>query len=75
MTVYTWLVVLLVVASFIFKGNRRNSKIFILIAFLLLFAVMGLRDVNAFGNDTWGAGGSYPNTFQRIGLTDSLALN
>ena len=70
MTVYTWLVVLLVVASFIFRGNRRNSKIFILIAFLLLFAVMGLRDVNVIGNDTSGTFGSYPNFFRRIGTTE-----
>ena len=74
MTVYTWLVVLLVAASLIFKGNRRNSTKFLIIAFLLLFAVMGLRDANAIGNDSSGAFGSYPNIFQRTGNTDWNAL-
>jgi len=66
MTAYTWLVVLLVAAAFFFRGNQRNSRIFIIIAFLLLFAVMGLRDVYAFGSD---ARGSYPLIFRRIGAT------
>ena len=74
MTVYTWLVVLLLVASFIFKGNRRNSTKFIIIAFLLLFSVMGLRDVNVIGNDTSGTFGSYPNIFLRVGNTEWNAL-
>ena len=60
MTAYTWLIVLLLAASFLFRGNQRQSKKFIVIAFLLLFAVMGLRNVNAFGSDASGTNGSYP---------------
>lgn len=70
MTVYTWLVALLVVAAFLFRGNQRNSKKFIIVAFLLLFAVMGLRDVNAFGSDASGSHGSYPVIFRDIGATE-----
>lgn len=69
MTVYTWLVVLLVAAAIVFKGYRKHSTVFLIVAFLLLFAVMGLRDVYAFGSDAWGAGGSYPNIYKTIGAT------
>lgn len=70
MTVYTWLVILLVAASLLLKGNRKQSKAFVIVAFLLLFAVMGLRDVYAFGGDTWGSGGSYPNIYMKIGTSE-----
>ncbi len=70
MTVYTWLVVLLLAASFLFKGNRKHSKKFIIIAFVLLFVVMGLRDVYATGNDSSGTFGSYPNIYRRLGNTE-----
>ncbi len=69
MTVYTWLVVLLVVAAVFFHGNRRGSIKFIVTAFLILFVVMGLRDVNAFGRDASGSNGSYPIIYRRIGTT------
>lgn len=74
MTAYTWLVILLLIAAFLFRGNQRGSKKFIVIAFLLLFAVMGLRDVNAFGSDASGTHGSYPIFYQRIGGTEWGAL-
>ena len=74
MTVYTWLVVLLLLASLIFKGNRRHCTVFIVIAFIMLFAVMGLRDVYVTGNDTSGTFGSYPNIFRRIGTSEWSAL-
>jgi hypothetical protein len=70
MTVYTWLVVLLVAAALIFKGNRRRNTIFIVIAFVLLFAVMGLRDVYAFGSDASGSNGSYPIIYRGWGNTE-----
>lgn len=75
MTAYTWLVVLLVAAAFMFRGNKRHSKEFIIIAFLLLFAVMGLRDANAIGNDASGTHGSYPVIFQNAGRTGWEALS
>lgn len=70
MTVYTWLVVLLVAAALLFHGNRKQCKMFIFIAFLLLFAVMGLRNVNAFGSDAWGMNGSYPIIFKNTGASE-----
>ena len=69
MTAYTWLIVLLLMASYLFRGNQRGSKKFIIIAFLLLFAVMGLRDVYAFGSDASGSNGSYPIIYRSIGGT------
>ena len=70
MTVYTWLVVLLVAVALLFNGNKKNSKMFIIISFLLLFAVMGLRDVYAFGSDASGSHGSYPIIYRNIGHTE-----
>lgn len=67
MTVYTWMVVLLLLAALLFNGNRTRNIKFILIAFLLLFVVMGLRDVNTVGTDSSGASGSYPVIFRRYG--------
>ena len=70
MTIYTWLVVLLLAAAFLLHGNQKNSRRFTIVAFLLLFAVMGLRDVNAFGSDASGLHGSYPITFRNRGAQD-----
>jgi hypothetical protein len=75
MTVYTWLIVLLVAASFLFHGNQRQSKKFIVIAFVLLFAVMGLRDVNAFGSDASGTNGSYPIIYSNAGNSEWSELS
>ena len=69
MTAYTWLVILLVAAALMFRGNQKRSTQFMIIAFLLLFIVMGLRDVNAFGSDASGTHGSYPIIFRREGNT------
>ena len=70
MTAYTWLVLLLLLASLLLHGNRKGSKKFIIVAFLLLFAVMGLRDVYSCGSDSSGSNGSYPIIYQRMGNTD-----
>ena len=70
MTAYTWLVILLLIAAVLFRGNQRGSKKFIVIAFLLLFAVMGLRDVTAFGSDASGTNGSYPIAYRNTGATE-----
>lgn len=67
MTVYTWMVVLLLLAALLLNGNKKGNIKFILIAFLLLFAVMGLRNVNTAGVDSSGSGGSYPVIFRRYG--------
>ena len=70
MTVYTWLVIFLVSAGFLINGNKKGSKKFIIAAFLLLFAVMGLRDVYAFGLDASGSNGSYPVIYRSIGNSE-----
>ncbi len=43
---------------------------FTVVSFILLFAVMGLRDVYAFGSDASGSNGSYPIIFRNIGSTE-----
>lgn len=70
MTVFTWLIILLLLAAFLLQGSQKGNRLFILIAFLLLFAVMGLRDVNTGGSDASGSNGSYPVSFQRDGESD-----
>ena len=70
MTVYTWMVALLLLAALLFRGNKKGSIAFIFIAFLILFTVMGLRDANSVGQDASGANGSYPLIFQRTGQKD-----
>ena len=67
MTVYSWMVVLLLLAALLLNGNRKGNIGFILVAFLLLFAVLGLRNVNTAGVDSSGYNGSYPVSFQRYG--------
>ena len=67
MTLYTWLVLLLLAAAFFLQGNVKGSKKFIFVAFLLLFAYMGLRNADIVGADSSGIGGSYPVIFRRYG--------
>ena len=74
MTIYSLLIVLLSVAAFLFHGNRKNSKMYVFIAFLFLFAVMGLRDVYAFGSDASGAHGSYSISFKKLGTSEWTSL-
>ena len=74
MTVYIWLVVLLLAAAIMFRGNQKQSKGFIIVAFLLLFCVMGLRDANAFGADASGSHGSYPINYQLAGASEWTSL-
>lgn len=75
MVIYTGLVVLLLAASLLLKGNEKQNKRFAIAAFLLLFIVIGLRDVNAFGSDASGAHGSYPVIYQRAGNSDWGSLS
>ena len=63
MSIFNLLVILLLLAALFFNGNKKESKHFLFIAFILLFAVMGLRDVYTGGSD---AAGSYPVSFQRM---------
>ena len=75
MTAYTWLVVFLLVAAVLLKGNLRHNRAFIITAFILLFAIIGLRDVYAIGSDASGSRGSYPNIFNNIGVTEWGSLS
>lgn len=70
MTIFTWMVILIVLAAFLLQGNVKGNKKFIFVAFLILFCVMGLRDVNTGGNDSSGLHGSYPGIYERTGNTD-----
>lgn len=74
MSVYNWLVILLLATALFLGGNIKGNKRFILVAFILLFAVMGLRDVYTGGIDAAGANGSYPVIFQYAGSTSWGAL-
>lgn len=52
MNTYIWLVVLILLAALLFRGNVKDSKKFIFVAFLLMLCVIGLRDVTTVGNDS-----------------------
>ena len=52
LTIYHWLVILLVVFALLFRGWQKGSKRFILIAFVLMFCIHGLRDNATIGNDS-----------------------
>lgn len=64
MSVYTWLVVLILLAAVLMHGNVNNNKKFIFLAFLMLFFVMGFRDIQVVGND---ATTSYQLYYNRMG--------
>lgn len=70
MTLFTWLIILLLLAALLTQGNRKGNIKFILIAFLLLYVIMGLRDVYTGGSDASGAHGSYPVIFRSMEDTD-----
>lgn len=70
MTVFTWMVILIILAAFLLQGNVKGNKKFIFVVFLILFCVMGLRDVNTGGSDSSGSHGSYPIFYHYIGQTE-----
>lgn len=70
MTVYTWMVILLVLSALLLRGNIKGNKMFIFVAFLILFCVMGLRNVDTCGNDSSGSYGSYPVIYNNVGQKD-----
>ena len=67
MTIFTWLVILIIAATFLFQGNKKPCPRFIIIAFLLLFALMGLRDIAVIGNDSQG---SYYLIYHTLGRSE-----
>ena len=52
MSVYRWLVVLVLLFAVLLKGNVKGNKKYVFVAFLLLFCVMALRDAYSVGNDS-----------------------
>lgn len=72
MNIYTWLAVLLLLTGLLMRGNAKGSKKFILIAFLLLFCVIGLRDVYSVGCDSTS---SYLHRFEDMETADWSELS
>lgn len=64
------MVILIVLAALLLQGNVKGNKKYMFVAFLILFCVMGLRDVNTCGNDSSGSHGSYPIIYRNIGQTE-----
>ena len=54
MTVFNWLTILIVLLSIVMHGERRQNWKFILIACVMMYCVLGLRDVYSVGVDTTG---------------------
>lgn len=52
MTIYHWLVILLVLLALLLRGGRKGSAVFIFLAFALMFCIQGLRDNRTIGNDS-----------------------
>lgn len=52
MSVYYWLVTLILLFGLLLHGEQRGNTKFILIAAFLLFCVLGLRDAYSVGNDS-----------------------
>lgn len=54
MTVFHWLVMLIVLLSFMMHGERKKNLKFLLLAGVLMYCVLGLRDVYTVGVDSTG---------------------
>ena len=52
MTIYHWLIVLLLLLGLLMHGERKGNIAFILLATALLFGIMGLRDAEKIGVDS-----------------------
>lgn len=63
MSVYHWLVILVLFLALILRGNQAHNRIFIVLAVALMFCVYGLRDVYSVGIDSTS---SYLGQFERM---------
>ena len=52
MNTFTWMIAIVLLLALLLGGNQRGNKKFIIIAVLVMFCVMGLRDANTIGNDS-----------------------
>ncbi len=59
---YSVLVVFILGAAIILRGNKAKNKYFVIVAVLALFVVLGFRDAYTIGNDS---SSSYLHEFQR----------
>lgn len=72
MTVYHWLVVLVLVLALLMHGERKRNLSYILIAAALMYGVYGLRDVYTVGIDT---ASSYLHQFESMEETKKEDLS
>jgi len=52
LSVYHWLVILILFFAFIMHGGRKGNTAFIVVAAILMFCLLGLRDCKTIGNDS-----------------------
>ena len=67
MSVYHWLVVLVLLLAYLMHGERKGNIKYILIVIALMFCVYGLRDGYSVGGDS---SSSYLHMFQRMEDTE-----
>lgn len=67
MSVYHWLVILILFFALILRGNRAHNLTFIVIAVALMFCVYGLRNAYSVGMDSTT---TYITLFERSGKKD-----
>ena len=67
MSVYHWLVVLVLLLAYLMHGERKGNSKYILLVIALMFCVYGLRDAYSIGNDS---SSSYLHMFQRMEDTE-----
>lgn len=52
MNAYTWMMAVVLGLALLLRGNKRNHKVFIVMAVLIMFFIMGFRDADTIGNDS-----------------------
>ena len=67
MSVYHWLVVLVLLFGLLMHGERKGNVKYIVVAAILMFCVLGLRDAYSIGVDS---ASSYLHQFQRMSDTE-----
>lgn len=67
MSVYHWLVVLVLLLAYLIHGERKGNIKYILLVIALMFCIYGLRDAYSIGNDS---ASSYLVMFQRMEDTE-----
>ncbi len=67
MSVYHWLVILILALAVFMRGDRAHNRSFIILAVALMFCVFGLRDCYSVGIDS---STSYVGQFERVSNRD-----